>query len=720
MKNFLAHTENTEGKPHLLVDHLKNVSKIMQQMACMEEYQHVLKVTGLVHDFGKFQDSFQEYLVQGGIRGSVPHASLGAAFCGILKHQEAAFAIDGHHKGLPNLAKLQIDIDQHRINSGKILKHLQEVFCDHLGIEVNDLIFKKLPIEFTKSERELFIRYIFSALTDADWLDTENHYYQWIGNLRKSPKLDLHSLTEKLNKEFSSKPKYGKINQLRNSLRDYALKNANQPVGFFSLTLPTGMGKTLTSIAWAIAHAKFNNLNRIIIVLPFINIIDQTASELKRIFGDEMVLEHHSDLIEDNIQIEQSIASESPETNNYVKRLAIENWDYPIIITTTVQFFESLFSNKPSKCRKVHNIAKSVVIFDEVQTFRKEIVLPTLAMLKDVQKVLGTTFLFCTATQPAFEKRENFEGIGQICPLAKDLKSIFQKVKRVEYFLLNQLKPLTLDELAQWVRSSNESVLIIFNTKKKARDFFKMLDCETEFRMMHLSTNMFPAHRKRVLHSIKEFLLQSQKIIVVSTQLIEAGVDLDFPVVFREIAPLESIIQSAGRCNREGRLPELGKVYIFSLIDETSPDYQYRSLAQFAASLYHQNIDLLNDPEFFTEYYRKALHLFVEPDKFHINQAREEYRFEDVAELYRVIESKTHSLFVYCEETKSLYESIENKPMLSRRDYQLIQQYSIPVFDNFFRNSFEKVATSRHGFFVWFGGYSEQFGISDEMNDLII
>ena len=251
---------------------------------------------------------------------------------------------------------------------------------------------------------------LFSALTDADWLDTENHFNEAISEKRKTQEFEPLFLLERIENELLGKSKEGYINKLRNNVRNYAIAKADEKPGFYSMTLPTGMGKTLASVSWALYHAKYNNLKRIIIVLPFISIIDQTAKELKRIFGEEWVLEHHSNFNEDE-ETNKNIANESLQDEGYTKRLATENWDYPIIVTTSVQFFESLFGNKPSRCRKVHNIAQSVVIFDEVQTLPKELVLPTLTMLKNVQKVMGTSFLFCTATQPAFEKSEGFNGI---------------------------------------------------------------------------------------------------------------------------------------------------------------------------------------------------------------------------------------------------------------------------------------------------------------------
>lgn len=358
-------------------------------------YNSIFKTTGLFHDFGKYQPAFQKYLREGGRRGSVPHSSWGAALSKKYSQNEAAFAIDGHHKGLPNKADLMSAIGEFDEPENLLFTSIKSTFFKENHIIDSDLFYNDTGLK--GSDREVFIRMLFSALTDADWLDTENHFNRDISEKRSAKNLNPEYLLAKLEVELEGKSKDGFINILRNKVRSYAISKAYNETGFYSMTLPTGMGKTLASVSWALHHAKHKNLKRIIIVLPFISIIDQTAKELKRIFGEEWVLEHHSNFNEDE-EANINIANEALHDEAYTKRLATENWDYPIIVTTSVQFFESLFGNTPSRCRKVHNISQSVVIFDEVQTLPKELVIPTLTMLKNVQRVMGTSFLFCTAT----------------------------------------------------------------------------------------------------------------------------------------------------------------------------------------------------------------------------------------------------------------------------------------------------------------------------------
>ena len=362
---YFAHSSNDDGNFHSLKKHLIEVSYLMMKFCVNNLHKDYFKITGLLHDFGKYQPEFQRYLLEGGRKGSVPHASWGAAMAKKYKLYEAAFAIDGHHKGLPNFADLKDDIKEVEANNS--FSEITKYFFDDIKINEDEL---NVLLHLNDTERDLFIRYMFSALTDADWLDTEQHFSPEKTEHRKAPIFNAEELIRILELEIQNKSKEGYINILRNKVREYAISEANGPTGFYSMTLPTGMGKTLASMSWALHHAKNNNLNRIIIVLPFISIIDQTASELKRIFGEEWVLEHHSGYNEDEDNNRQ-IAEEITDAQSYQKRLATENWDYPIIVTTSVQFFESLFSNKPSKCRKIHNIANSVVIFDEVQTLPK-------------------------------------------------------------------------------------------------------------------------------------------------------------------------------------------------------------------------------------------------------------------------------------------------------------------------------------------------------------
>lgn len=707
---YYAHTidNKPEDEWHKLADHLKDTAELAASFTHNKVYSEIFRIAGYLHDLGKYQKGFQDYLINGGRRGSVPHASWGAGYSLILGKQEIAFAIDGHHKGLPDRAVCKTDLAQFRDeNDDQFDKAIRE-FHNDTGIGKNDLEFQ-FPEFGSKHERELFTRYIFSCLTDADWLDTEKNCNPELSGKREHKIIEHDKLILKLEQAINEKPAQGELNQLRRRTREYALSKADMPIGFYSMNLPTGMGKTLSSVSWGLKHAKANSLKRIIIVLPFVNIIDQTASILKEIFGEENVLEHHSG-ISDDIKFDESI-----NDIQYARRLACENWDYPVIVTTTVQFFESLFSNKPSKCRKIHNIADSVVIFDEVQTLPKEIIIPTLTMLENIHKVMNASFLFCTATLPAFEKRDRFNGIEQVIPLVENPDDLFNKTRRVTYHAINSFYPVGYDELVSAAESQDCSLLAVFNTKRSAREFYNIIAGSNSWeKFYHLSTSMCPVHRKQVIKAIRNDLSVHKKILVASTQLIEAGVDFDFPCVMREIAPLESIIQSAGRCNRENNMVEYGKVFLFRLSDAGMPDKLYKTTAGFTEDILKENPDSLYKHDFYPDYYRKVISLFVNSDARNINKARENFNFETVSSSYRIIEKATKGLFIYSynDESKKLLDSIQSRQFLSRDDYRKMQVYTVQVYDSFIFSNKNSIEETSHGVMVWSGGYDNKTGIS--------
>ncbi|MBF0542646.1 MAG: CRISPR-associated helicase Cas3' [Nitrospirae bacterium] len=709
---FYAHSENNDKVKHKLVDHLIETARLAESFTSNVTYKSIFYLAGLLHDIGKYQPAFQRYLDSLGKHAKVRHASWGAGYARNQHYLEASIAIDGHHKGIPNKSDWKND-------TNCIYNREEEGFDDVVNSFITEAgqYFKEYkPFSLNNHDllKEVFIRYMFSALTDSDWLSTEAHFDHEKHSLRSSVSLPIDIMIKQLDEELSRKSKEGYLNKLRNEAGSLVLRGADSPCGFYSLSLPTGMGKTLTSIVWALHHVKKNDLKRIIIVLPYTSIIEQTAKVLKSIFGDTWVLEHHSNYNEGDVEKEES--SDSFTKIQQRKKLACENWDYPLIVTTTVQFFESLFSNRPSRCRKVHNIAESVVIFDEVQLLRKEIILPTLKMLEDVKVIMNTSFLFCTATQPAFEKRQGFDGINTITPLIYDPTRFFKQTKRVKYHLLTDLNPISDTELLSFVKQEDTSELVIFNTKKDTLQFFKSVkDIDRWGKKYHLSTAMCPSHRKDVIQNIREDLKAKKKILVVSTQLIEAGVDFDFPVVFRAIAPLESVIQSAGRCNREGTLGvQGGRVFLFKLEGDSMPDKTYSACAQEAEELIKQNIGRLHDHNVFKEYYAKIMQLYVDADKKKINEMRDNFKFKDINDSYKIIENITEGLYIYNynDESKRLFESVENKEFLSMEDYRKMQAFTVAVYSNFIFKNIDMCKKMKQGFKVWFGNYNIETGIS--------
>ena len=734
-EQFWAHSENNAGEPHLLEAHLRKTSKLAAEyaatpapaaIACSQNnssahhreniFVLLASLAGWLHDLGKYLKEFQHYLRQGGVRGSVPHARWGAIAARVLGQQEISFAVNGHHSGLQNKAVWEYE---HTAADGVELKRCLELlknFLSDAGLS-EQILAAPQPEGLSLLERDVLTRFIFSCLIDADWLDTEAHFSPGKSALRRRGRLDIDLARQRLATQFAQfagAPDPSGINKLRTDARLSALQKARMPAGFFSLNLPTGLGKTLTSFQWAVEHAAANNLERIIIVLPYVNIIDQTVLALRKLLGEEAVLEHHSGYTPPSDGSKDHATQERED----MAKAACENWDAGIIVTTGVQFYETLFSNARGKCRKLHNIANSVVILDEVQTLNKDLVLPTLDMLRDIQALLNVSFVFCSATLPAFAAREEFPGVERIVELVDNAGTLFSQTVRVRFEQLNELAPLPLESLQKHFEASEASTLVVLNTKKPAAELYLALRNSPQWdRVYYLTTNLCPHHRKRLVKEIPDILRQGkERILVLSTQLIEAGVDLDFPCVFRELAPLESVIQAAGRCNREGLLPAPGRVVLFRLENGKFPDSSYKAQAQHVYNLLVSGTANLYDYSFFQEYYQQILSLFI-TQKQAITREREKQNFTTVAEQYRLIPQATTPLFIqmYNEESKSLYNTLKFKEKqaikLSMEDYRIMQQYSVQVYDNFFTQSQGLWSEFACGIRVWDGGYDEGLGL---------
>lgn len=734
MSLYLAHSENDAQNTHGLREHLEKTSARAASFVVFPWQAPLLRLACLLHDLGKYQNDFQKYLTDGGVRGSVPHAKWGAMLARCLKRKEVSFAVDGHHAGLSDHSIWERAHTHMGEQEAQKLEYLLKTMLDDTGLSQENLLgLGKADVPDTVRP-DILTRFIFSCLTDADWLDTEAHFSPEKQQARQTNQFDADAFAKQVEARLTAINDPGKtINRLRVQARLAALEKAALPTGFFSLNLPTGLGKTLTSFHWALEHAKANDLERVIIVLPYVNIIDQTASQLKTILGEENVLEHHAGY-------DAASKNEWEDT----KKLACENWDYPVVVTTSVQFYETLFSNSPYKCRKLHNIANSVVILDEVQTLNKELVLPTLDMLRDVHEIMNTSFVFCTATLPDFKKRGNFNGIENIVDLVENAGSLFRQTQRVKFDLLQNLAPLSSETLLKAVSESSVSTLVIVNTKKLAREIFGHARSTPGWdRVFHLSTSMCPHHRKAWLEFISAAVKDArQKILVVATQLVEAGVDLDFPCVFRELAPLESIIQAAGRCNREDRLRQLGSVFLFQLEDASYPDQFYKIQAQHAGNLIKGNIENINSHNFFKSYYHQINSLFVVHKP--VTDQRDVLNFKTVDDMYRIIDSSTRPVFIgnYGNNGRSRifkaqtqledrlgfcmwadvehYDSIlarinqseERGFSLTRNDFRAMQPYCVQVFENFLHTTRRSWDAKKNGVIVWNGAYSPETGLN--------
>ena len=545
---YLAHRAQ-DGREQSILEHNNHVAALCAAFAAPFGAGKLGRLLGLAHDIGKYSDAFQRRIRGAPIR--TDHSTAGAQE--IVKYMGwlAAYCIAGHHGGLPDGGG-KTDADSAPTLSGRLKRPVEPYgrFAQELCLE------RVQPARMPKVlgrggfTMAFWTRMLFSCLVDADYLDTEEF-------MRGSPpprgsSQTMEQLLDRLEKyvEKWSRPQ-SELDRARcDILRACMDAGENQKPGLFTLTVPTGGGKTISSLAFALRHAVAHGKKRIVYVIPYTSIIEQTADTFRKVLGEDVVLEHHANVDFDDDE------SGLPDPEKVRKKLAAENWDLPVVVTTAVQFFESLFANKPSRCRKLHNLADSVIIFDEAQTLPLPYQLPCVRAIAELTVNYGASCVLCTATQPALGPL--FTGITlELNPreIAPEIPSlVFQ---RVQYKRLGQLSD---EELAQRL-DTHKQVLCIVSTRKQAQAVYSLLGKENSF---HLSTLMTPEHRRAILAEVKKRLEAGLPCRVVSTSLIEAGVDVDFPVVYRAEAGLDSIVQAAGRCNREGKRPASDScVYIF-------------------------------------------------------------------------------------------------------------------------------------------------------------
>lgn len=502
--------------------------------------------------------------------GKIDHSTAGAIHA-IQKNKcigkILSYAIAGHHAGLSDWREDKAGgrpLHERLENGNPHLKQAlqgcppQEILGIRIPPTTRPCISGVNPQEYI----HLWIRMLFSCLIDADRLDTE----AFMNPERVQQRENLISMAE-LKKRFDSfmqKKQASALSSPINEKRKLILERCKQmgrekQPGIFSLTVPTGGGKTLASIGFALEHALQYGKKRIIVVIPYTSIIEQTAEVLKNVFGEDVVLEHHSNL--------------DPEKETIKSRLATENWDASIIVTTNVQFFESLFAARASACRKMHNIVNSVVILDEAQTLPTDFLKPIISSMKGLSQAFKTTFVLCTATQPVLDRtigegEAQLNGFQNVTEIMEDPNALYQDFQRVTVNneTGDNISPSTLEKIAERIANERQ-VLCIVNTRKQCQELFNLVQAKSNdgVEVLHLSALMCPEHRSDIVAEIKEKLIQNQPLRLISTQVVEAGVDIDFPVVYRELAGLDSIAQAAGRCNREGKLCQKGSVYIFQL-----------------------------------------------------------------------------------------------------------------------------------------------------------
>ncbi len=623
LNKIIAHvkknSDNTWAEPHWLTQHLDGTADLAASFAKKFDSEQWGRLLGLGHDTGKSTKKWQEYLsaVSGydeeahleGKAGKLDHSAPGAKLAeeifGKGIGRVLSYCIAGHHAGLPDW--YPDDAGAHSSLSNRLAaaktNEIPDSVKECLKVEKKPM----LPYQFSRDsiDLSLWIRLLFSTIVDADFLDTEKYMNVEHADLRGGY-CGMSELLARFNSYMEKKTKNAPqtdVNAIRQTVladcRDAALKEP----GIFSLNVPTGGGKTLSSLAFALEHAVKYTLDRVIYVIPYTSIIEQSADVFREVLGENQVVEHHSSIGENE--------------NNVKSRLATENWDAPVIVTTSVQFFESLFASKTSRCRKLHNIIRSVVVLDEAQLVPVDYLSPIIEAMRFLSERYHVTFVISTATQPAFESWGDFHGFakGAVHEIIKDVPKLFESLERVEVKYPSDFqKPDNWRAIAGDIQS-HDRVLCIVSDRKSCRELHKLMPEGT----YHLSALMCGQHRSDVIAEIKEQLKQDVPVRVISTQLVEAGVDLDFPVVYRAMAGLDSIAQAAGRCNREGLLQGKGKVVLF-VPPKNAPPGILRKASETTEILLKTGVQnplhYSNFTSFFSELYWKAISL----DKHDINK----------------------------------------------------------------------------------------------------
>ena len=722
-RKFWGHSRNDDGNgtPELLRDHLRGVAERAAEFASAFSANEQAHAAGILHDLGKYADQFQRRLIDSSERGR-DHWSAGAvllpAACGSLGIVPA-LAVAGHHVGLKDLP----------FERESLCRELLAVFHDH-------------PDDVTESERRVLherfaadgfrppgiqegllpsgafasdmldVRMLFSALVDADFLETEAHFMGDAATPRRprveGPGLDVDRAIEALNgyvERMREQHRGEPMAAVRDELMQACIGAASKDVGLYTLAAPTGAGKTLALLAFALHHAKRNGLRRVVLVMPFLNIIEQTALIYRQIFSEEIgfapntVLEHHS-------LSRQSAEDAIEDDSSRVSRLLAENWDAPVILTTSVQFLESLMSSRPSRCRKLHRLAQSVILFDEVQTIPVKLAVPTLANLSRLAEANGpyrSSVVFATATQPAFEcleKRvQEFAGSGwkpvDIAPHSRRMYGDSAKRVKVQW---RHAEPIFLDNVAIEL-AGLDRVLCIVNLKRHAAALAQALADDDVDGLLHLSTSMCPAHRTEVLRLVDMRLDNGLPLRLIATQCVEAGVDLDFPVVYRALAPMESIAQAAGRCNRHGR-ERLGRVVVFKPEDERGiypPGYEEAAnateifLAHLALNQELDATEIISAPDVLQAYFQSLYDLTgrttsERSDEAELFSAIRAGDFETTAKLYRLIKQDTVNVVVPYDRSAfnqlnlDLSEADRLTPELIRRWCRNACQHAVSLF----------------------------------------
>jgi len=677
MSDYIARKSDFDDRCQTIINHLEGVATRAKENASAIGGSDLGYTCGIMHDIGKYSKKFQRRIK--GEKIKVDHATAGGKWLYESEKKSAwsilaAYCCFGHHGGLPDGGQTN-DSDSDPTLYGRLKKEVED--CAAWQTEILELP-KIIPpsINFTSGfSVAFFTRMLFSALVDADCTDAaafSNGAEQARGGF--STIAELNSEIEKHIKPFlEASSEVSPLNKLRTELLINCLSSAEKPSGLFTLTAPTGSGKTISSFAFALKHAAVHEKRRVIYVAPYNTIIEQNAKVFEDILGEENVLRHYGNHYYDGDENEDEVSQN--------KRFSVENWDYPIIATSSVQFFQSLFSNRNSVCRKLHNIANSVIILDEAQMIPVPFLIPCVKAIAELAANYGCTVLLATATQAKLEKY-----LGAMpYEIASNPENLHQNLRRNHINFLEQ--KLSDDELAQKL-AENEQVLCIVNTRAHAQELFKKMKEFFDEGVYHLSTTLYPAHRERVLEEIRKRLKDGKTCRVVSTSMVEAGVDVDFPVVYRALAGLDSIVQAAGRCNREGKRDTIeSNVYVFESEEHKPPASISPNIS--AAGQILRKFDDVASPNAMAAYFAQLFY-----DKGTEELDREKivatldagakncfsFPFKKVSSSFRIIEDNTKTVYAL-HEAKDLEERLHNGER-TKELFRKLANYAVSLYEH--------------------------------------
>lgn len=673
---YYAHVrESSDGNKEYqtVAKHLIGTAKLCRAFAAAFGAEKDGELVGTAHDIGKCTAGFQDRLLNGG--PVVDHATAGAIACAKRGNRYVSACVAGHHGGLQDFGNMRTARRDDGTFYGRLLKGREEGCLEHCGESGVALPMATISAAqgLNTLQASFWTRMLYSCLVDADFLDTERFMN---GERDRGGCDDMAALLARLRAYIEPwQTPTTELNRLRCEILNTCMEAGRKPKGVYTLTVPTGGGKTVTSLAFALRHAVEHGMRRVIYVIPYTSIIDQNAQVFRDILGSGNVLEHHS-----GVQFDLFDGAPAEDVR---KALATENWDMPVVVTTAVQLFESMYAARSSRCRKLHNLANSVIIFDEAQMLPLPHLRPCVAAMASLAEQFHSTVVLCTATQPSLDDLLHTYApdrpVTELCP---QTAALYDRFRRVTF---RQVGTLTDEALAEHLGGQRQ-VLCIVNSRKAAQSLYALLPPEGSY---HLSTLMIPAQRQALLVEIRERLRRDEPCRVVSTSLIEAGVDVDFPAVYRELAGLDSVMQAAGRCNREGKRP--ADESVVTIFERTElPPLLFQTAIGAAREALEEDREPAA-PETMARYFHSLRGLTGDAlDKQGVIKAFTqgiegcEFPFRTVAETFHLIDQNTYTVYIPYGEGATLLRQLQDGEC-SKGLYRKLGRYAVSVYDKHFQ-----------------------------------